>query len=142
MNDNAIAVASSNFIHDEAHENGLMIMGLPTGIGKTHGNCVMMLDEVTNNDDISFIYITEQNKNIEDPYNKLKKIACDKKGNYKWSVDEFNEKVLWLKSNVDMFDQGYKDDMRFPIYDCFAKFGVDKGILNRLLDARKAYKRA
>lgn len=142
MNDNAIAVASSNFIHDEAHENGLMIMGLPTGIGKTHGNCVMMLDEVTNSDDISFIYITEQNKNIEDPYNKLKKIACDKNGNYKWSVDEFNEKVLWLKSNVDMFDQGYKDDMRFPIYDCFAKFGVDKGILNRLLDARKAYKRA
>ena len=91
MNDNAIAVASSNFIHDDAHKNGLMIMGLPTGIGKTHGNCVMMLDEVTNNDDISFIYITEQNKNIEDPYNKLKKIACDKKGDYKWTADDFNE---------------------------------------------------
>lgn len=141
MKANAIAVASSNFIHDEASENGLMIMGLPTGIGKTHGNCVMMLDEIERNDDNSFIYITEQNKNLQNPYDTLREIACGKKDGYGWTAEQFEAKVLWLKSNVDMFDQGYKDELRFQIDRCFKDYGADRGVLNRLLDARKAYGR-
>ena len=46
MSNNTIASVLSHFIHDEEHKHGLMIMGLPTGIGKTYGNCVMMLDEI------------------------------------------------------------------------------------------------
>ncbi len=142
MKGNAIASASSNFINDMEHENGLMVMGLPTGIGKTHGNCVMMLNEVTKNPDTSFIYITEQNKNIKGPYEDLKKLACDPKGECRWSKAEFDRNVLWLKSNVDMFEEGFDDSLIPEIRNCFSEHGADAGVLNSLLDSRKAYQRA
>ncbi|MFA6727753.1 MAG: hypothetical protein WCS17_06005 [Prevotella sp.] len=142
MSQNAIALASSNFIHDDANPSGLMIMGLPTGIGKTYGNCVMMLSEVENDSDLNFIYITEQNKNLESPYRTLEKIALDKKGDFRWSRTDFKDRILWLKSNVDMFEDGYEDSMKYSIYDCFSNHGIEKDVLNRLLDARRSYKHA
>lgn len=141
MSNNAIAAASSRFIHDEAHKYGLMIQGLPTGIGKTYSNCDMMLDESVKHG-LKFIMISEQNKNLEHPYRDLRKLATDKKGNYRWTVAEFESRVLWLKSNVDMFEQGYKDSMKYEIYDSFSKYGIEKEVLNNLLDARKSYRRA
>ena len=60
-----------------------MIMALPTGIGKTYENCVMMLDEVEKNPNVKFIYITEQNKNLESPYKTLKKLSFDKNDDHR-----------------------------------------------------------
>lgn len=137
MGNIAIAEASAGFVHDQSNRYGLMIAAFPTGYGKTYQNCLMMLNEVQNNPSTKFIFITEQNKNLEGPYKDLKKFSREQP--FKWSVSDFNKRVLWLKSNVDMFDEGYKDSMKQTIYDCFSKYGIDRQVLNRVLDARKAY---
>lgn len=41
-----------------------------------------------------------------------------------------------------MFEDGYEDPMKYRIYDFLTKHGVEKDVLNRLLDSRRTYKRA
>lgn len=81
-----------NFI--KTTENGLYLIDLPTGTGKT----TQAIDYIYNHMDknTTFFYVTSLNKNVDDAYNKLQKKFKDA-----GKLNEFEDMVLRLYSNSE-----------------------------------------
>ena len=83
-------------------KNGLFLMDLPTGFGKTH-NVIQYIFEASQkseNDDKKYFFITNLKKNL--PEKQLRGLF-EKNGKGK----EFEEKFLYLNSNAELAIDGY-----------------------------------
>ena len=82
--------------------NGLFLMDLPTGFGKTHNVIEYIFDASIKpeNKDKKYFFITNLKKNL--PEKQLRNLF-EKKGMRK----EFEEKFLFLNSNADIAIEGY-----------------------------------
>ncbi len=77
-------------------ENGLFLLDMPTGFGKTH-SVLKYIYETSMDDSNStkrFFFITTLKKNL--PKDELRKWFEEAN-----QLDEFNEKFLFIDSNVD-----------------------------------------
>lgn len=103
--------------------NGLFLMDLPTGFGKTHDVIQYIFDAVCDekNKDKKFFFVTNLKKNL--PEEKLRKLF-EKNGR----KEEFEQKFLYLNSNAELVIEGYKNSQkrtdRRPL-----KFRIPKDIL-------------
>lgn len=81
-----------NFI--KVTENGLYLIDMPTGTGKT----TQAIDYIFNHMDknTTFFYVTSLNKNVDDAYNKLRD-----KFNASGKLNIFDDMVLRLYSNSE-----------------------------------------
>ena len=86
--------------------NGLFLMDLPTGFGKTHNVIQYIFDAVCDekNKEKKFFFITNLKKNL--PEKQLRKLF-EKKGRKK----EFDQKFLYLNSNAELAIDGYSKNM-------------------------------
>ena len=86
--------------------NGLFLMDLPTGFGKTHNVIQYIFDAVCDekNKEKKFFFITNLKKNL--PEKQLRKLF-EKSGRKK----EFEQKFLYLNSNAELAIEGYKKNL-------------------------------
>lgn len=91
-------------------ENGLFLMDLPTGFGKTHNVIEYIFDTVLDvaNEERKIFFITNLKKNL--PEKKLRELF-EKKG----LKDLFEEKFLFLNSNAELAIEGFKKNPK--LYD-------------------------
>lgn len=81
-----------NFI--KVTENGLYLIDMPTGTGKTTQAIDYIFDHMDKN--TTFFYVTSLNKNVDDAYNKLRY-----KFNASGKLNIFDDMVLRLYSNSE-----------------------------------------
>lgn len=81
-----------NFI--KVTENGLYLIDMPTGTGKTTQAIDYIFDHMDKN--TTFFYVTSLNKNVDDAYNKLRY-----KFNASGKLNVFDDMVLRLYSNSE-----------------------------------------
>lgn len=82
-------------------KNGLMIIDMPTGTGKTH-NTIEFIYKNYERIENKIIFITNLKKNL--PLDKLKGLF--KKDN---RVEDYNKDVLYLDNNVDTLIENFKE---------------------------------
>lgn len=87
--------------------NGLFLMDLPTGFGKTH-NVIQYIFDATceeKNKDKKFFFVTNLKKNL--PEKQLRELF-EKNGR----KEEFERKFLYLNSNAELAIEGYKNSKK------------------------------
>ena len=84
--------------------NGLFLLDMPTGFGKTHSVLEYIFDACLENKYRRFFFITPLKKNL--PINDLKKLF-EEKG----KMTEFNEKVLFIDSNSEAVIENFSDSV-------------------------------
>ncbi|MCM1506040.1 MAG: hypothetical protein NC177_02740 [Ruminococcus flavefaciens] len=92
-------------------DNGLLLVDMPTGFGKTH-SVLEYIFNACQEQKRKFFFITPMKKNL--PVEKLEEFF--RKNN---RLEEFQKKVLVIKSNADMAIENYDDN--FPIPDDIKK---------------------
>ena len=136
MKQHVIARATERFCLDEEHDNGILIEGFPTGLGKSHEACYAMLDVIRKNREVKFIFICNQTKNL--PYDLLQKIA---KEDFNIGEKDLSKLVLALKSNIDAFTENFKDSMKRHIKALFTENDIEEGVFNNVYHYRNLYKK-
>ncbi len=88
---------------ENENTNGLFLMDLPTGFGKTHNVIQYIFDAVCDkkNENKKYFFITNLKKNLPDK--KLRELF-EKKG----QKELFEEKFLYLNSNAELAIEGFK----------------------------------
>ena len=86
-------------------ENGLLLLDLGTGIGKTTEVLDYIFDESLKTNQ-RFIFITTLNKNLSDPFEVLKK-----KFENNDNKDFFDKKAIQIKSNIDYVIENLTEDV-------------------------------
>ena len=81
--------------------NGLLLVDMPTGTGKTY-NAVKFIYENYKNIDNKIIFITNLKKNL--PINDLRKFFENDN-----RLDDFNKDFLFLDNNVDVLIEHFED---------------------------------
>ena len=137
MKQHVIAGVTERFCLDKGHENGILIEGFPTGLGKSHEACYAMLDTVRKNPDAKFIFICNQTKNL--PYDLLKKIAREDFG---MNEKEFSKLVLALSSNADSFTERYRDSMKKSIKKLFFDNDIEDEVFRNVVYYRNLHIKA
>ncbi|MBQ4401486.1 MAG: hypothetical protein II832_04920 [Synergistaceae bacterium] len=84
--------------------NGLFLLDMPTGFGKTHSVLEYIFNACMENKYRRFFFITPLKKNL--PINSLKKFF-EAKG----KMTEFNEKVLFIDSNSESVIENFSDSV-------------------------------
>lgn len=102
----------------EHGDSGLMLISVPTGVGKTTQAREYILNHYNEN---TFFYVTPLNKNVKETYEKTRKLFEE----YKLEK-EFDRRAIYLQSNLDMFEENIafvKDslDERVRELDSFKK---------------------
>lgn len=82
------------------NSNGLMLLDMPTGIGKTHNVVQFIKDYLHGNSTRKVFFVTTLKKNVESPYEKLyKEIEGD---------PDLSDKLIHLLSNKDYVKKNFK----------------------------------
>lgn len=95
---------------EEFKENGLFLLDMPTGHGKTHNVLDYIYNTVYNavtneeNDGRKFIFVTSLKKNLDEEQLFRRFVKGGKEQLY-------NEKFIRLKSNIDSVDDNFKADL-------------------------------
>ena len=84
--------------------NGLFLLDMPTGFGKTHSVLEYIFNACMKNKNRRFFFITPLKKNL--PINDLRKLF-EEEG----KVTEFNEKVLFIDSNSESVIENFSDSI-------------------------------
>lgn len=134
MEEHIIAKITERFCLDKEHGCGLLIECFPTGLGKSHEACYMMLDVIHKDPEAKFIFICNQTKNL--PMDILCDIAKEEFG---MSKEQVQSTVFLLKSNLDSFADNYNDAMKECINDLFNEFKVPSNVLNDAVYYRNKY---
>ena len=94
------------FAESEA-TNGLMLIDMPTGSGKTYSAIKYIFDACLQeeNEKRKYIFVTTLKKNL--PVDDLRQ-RFEEAG----KADLFSEKVLFIDSNMDSVIDGWTDDVR------------------------------
>ena len=94
------------FAESEA-TNGLMLIDMPTGSGKTYSAIKYIFDSClqAENEKRKYIFVTTLKKNL--PVDDLRQ-RFEEAG----KTDLFSEKVLFIDSNMDSVIDGWTDDVR------------------------------
>ena len=108
--------AISKFCKDESLSNGLMLIDMPTGSGKTHQCLDFIFDEVMDisNRNKKYFFITSVKNNL--PYDKLKE-----RFRSAGILDQFYEKVVFFDSNMDSVLNNYTPALKKDIPDDIKK---------------------
>lgn len=95
---------------ENGKENGLLLVDMPTGSGKTYSAVNYIFDSCMNpeNKDRKYIFVTTLKKNL--PYENLRKKFANA-GN----ETLFKEKVLLIDSNMDCVVEGWSEDIEKDI---------------------------
>lgn len=95
---------------ENENKNGLLLIDMPTGSGKTYSAVEFIYDSCMNTDnkDKKYIFVTTLKKNL--PYEDLRKRFVET-GNEKL----FREKILMLDSNMDSVVEGWCQDVERAI---------------------------
>ena len=94
-----------NFCEDEQTSNGLFLIDMPTGAGKTYEVIHYIKELMEKYPDKKIFFVTTLKKNLDDPYNDLLEILSEKQ----------KEKVFRIKPNIDFVKENYdlvKDKIR------------------------------
>lgn len=110
--------------------NGLYLIDMPTGTGKTTKAIDYIFNHIENSR--KFFYITSLNKNIDDAYNKLKKKFEEAN-----RLCDFEQKVLRIYSNYEMIVQNlnnieYNPKDKIMQLDSFLELKKEIDMLNKL----------
>lgn len=97
-------------------KNGLMIVDMPTGTGKTH-NTIEFIYKNYNKIENKIIFITNLKKNL--PLDKLEEFF--KKDN---RLDDYNRDVLYLDNNVDTLIENFKEVENLIPKDKYSKNNI------------------
>lgn len=111
------------------YNNGLYLIDMPTGTGKTTQAVNYIFNHYKENR--KFIYITSLKKNVEDAYNKLKDLFV--KNNLQ---EEFEAKTLRLYANADKVIENIADlkidpNDRIMKFESFINLRKEVEVLNR-----------
>ncbi len=123
-------IAVTNFVKN--HENGLCLIDMPTGTGKTYQTREIIkkfVKEEILTDIKLIIYLTPLNKNIDDFYNDLKKDFED-------DLEVFNNRVLRIYSNYECVLK-YFLDVEKQIPTSIRKKNSFKQLKNKILIYKK-----
>lgn len=94
----APAEFDSAFTHFFEHENcGLMLVPVPTGVGKTTQAKFYIYNHYQ---DKTFFYVTPLNKNVKKAFEETRKLFEDAH-----LLEEFDKRAIYLQSNLDMFEE-------------------------------------
>ena len=94
-----------NFCEDEQTNNGLLLIDMPTGAGKTFAVIHYIKELMNNYPDKKIFFVTTLKKNLDDPYNDLLDILSE----------EQRKKVFRIKPNIDFVKENFdsiKDDVK------------------------------
>ena len=105
-----------------SYDNGLLLVDMPTGTGKTY-NAVKFIYENYKNIKNKIIYITNLKKNL--PYKELKDFFV-KNG----EEAEFYKQVLFLDNNVDFLIENFESVESEIPFDKLSKDGVIYNVRN------------
>lgn len=100
-----------DYCENDKHENGLFLLDMPTGSGKTHFVLDFIVDYVKNDGPKRIFFITNYIKNL--PIDELKERFL-REGLTK----RFDEVFLYIKSNVDSLLENFREDMTEKIRSC------------------------
>ena len=95
-----------NFCNNENVKNGILLIDMPTGSGKTYKVLEYIFDKVSSRSDTKIFFITSLKKNL--PENELKEYF-EKNGR----LDLYEEKFLRLKSNIDMLTENWGKSQKY-----------------------------
>ncbi|MCR5461610.1 MAG: hypothetical protein K6E87_00940 [bacterium] len=119
-----------NFI--KTTDNGLYLIDLPTGTGKT----TQAIDYIYNHMDknTTFFYVTSLNKNVDDAYNKLRKKFKDA-----GKLNEFEDMVLRLYSNSEKIIENlctvpYNPDDEIMRFNSFIQLKKEVEMLDKIVN--------
>ena len=94
----APAEFDSAISHFLEHENsGLMLINVPTGVGKTYQTKKYIFNHFKEK---TFFYVTPLNKNVKDAYQGTKQFFVEA-----GLENEFEKRAIILQSNLDMFEE-------------------------------------
>lgn len=91
-----------NFCDNENIKNGLLLIDMPTGSGKTYNVLEYIFNKIDSGSDIKIFFVTSLKKNL--PVIELKK-HFEKNG----KLDLYEKKFLHLKSNADMLTDNWEE---------------------------------
>lgn len=94
-----------NFCEDEQTSNGLFLIDMPTGAGKTYEVIHYIKELMEKYPDKKIFFVTTLKKNLDDPYNDLINILSE----------EQKKKVFRIKPNIDFVKENFnsiKNDVK------------------------------
>lgn len=120
-------------------DNGLMLIDMPTGSGKTYSAIKYIYDScmLDENKNRKYIFVTTLKKNL--PIDDIKR-WFEKDGR----IDLFNEKVLLIDSNIDSVVNGWTEDVKRSIpyeikkTDEYERFFKDIDFIKKQRDKKTA----
>ena len=102
----AHAEFNSAFNHFLEHGNsGLMLVSVPTGVGKTTQAKLYICNHYSEK---TFFYVTPLNKNVKKAFEETRDLFEDV-----GLLDEFNKRAIYLQSNLDMFEENISNVKSF-----------------------------
>lgn len=94
----AHAEFDSAFTHFIEHnDSGLMLVSVPTGVGKTTQAMYYICNHYKEK---TFFYVTPLNKNVKKAFEETRKLFKSVK-----LLEEFERRAIYLQSNLDMFEE-------------------------------------
>ena len=109
---------------EEKSDHGLLLLDMPTGSGKTYSVLKYLFDVSQKEDDKKkYFFITSLKKNVQDPLRDLHDLFVSA-----GVPDDFERKVLYIKSNEDCIIDNFKTDLKDRIPNEFKKTDVYKNL--------------